>query len=68
MTEPIYIHAPVIELLAIKLYEHSHPLGWYPYNAGGIRSWLHLTEEEREVWRRMARGGDSLPTPEAEKS
>ncbi len=47
---------PQIELLAIKFYEHSHPLGWYPQNAGGTKSWLALAEEDREQYRAMARG------------
>ena len=44
---------PVIELLAIKLYEHDHdrfpPVSVYP--------WSLASEEDRNVYRLIARGG-----------
>jgi hypothetical protein len=55
------IFNPTIELLAIKLYEHDHELGWYPRNAGSTKSWMRLPEVEREEYRKIARGGVELP-------
>jgi hypothetical protein len=52
---------PMIELLAIKLYEHDHELGWYPRNAGSAKGWLRCSDEEREQYREMARGNLDLP-------
>lgn len=56
-----HITDPTIELLAIKLYEHDHELGWYPRNAGSVKSWMRMSEEEREKYRRIARGAEALP-------
>ena len=47
------IDNPLIELLAIKLYEHDFvrwPMG------DGIMSWVTLPEDEREDYRKYARG------------
>ena len=52
---------PTVEILAIKLFEHDHPLGWYPHNAGGTRGWMWQDEETRDRYRRYARGDDPLP-------
>jgi hypothetical protein len=54
---------PIIELLAIKLYEHSHP-EWYPRHPASVVGWLHLPEIERERYREMARGDRDLPGEE----
>jgi hypothetical protein len=54
------ITEPTIELLAIKLYEHAHWLGWYPRHAASVVGWLHLAEDEREKYREMARGNRDL--------
>ena len=44
---------PLIELLAIKLYEHDHdrypPVSVYP--------WSLASEADREIYRQVARGG-----------
>jgi hypothetical protein len=46
------IKDPLIELLAIKLYEHDHQ-GLWPQR---INSWMAIAEEDREAYREMARG------------
>lgn len=50
----IKVRDPLIELLAIKLYEHDHTR--YPMYPMNEPSWTHLAEEDRESYRRMARG------------
>jgi hypothetical protein len=55
------IIGPTIELLAIKLYEHSHPEGWYPRQPASVVGWLRLPEDDREEYREMARGNLDLP-------
>lgn len=44
----------LIELLAIKLYEHA----WdnFPHKGAG-EPWLKMSEEDREQFREMARSG-----------
>lgn len=49
----------VVELLAIKLFEHAPDSAkskhWHP------TIWFEASEEERERFRRMARGEEELP-------
>lgn len=53
---------PVIELLAIKLYEHDHQGRWPPPPTGVAgTAWLALREEDREGYRELARGERDLP-------
>lgn len=48
---------PIIELLAIKLYEHDSTLGRWPIPPGNsMPNWSHVPEEERELFRQIARG------------
>lgn len=60
------IKDPVIELLAIKLYEHERngeegttlrALLSGPFESG----WMAMQEEDREVFRAIARGETPLP-------
>lgn len=53
------IENPVVELLAIKLYEHDFQGKWPPRNAQP--SWLAIDEEDRETFRQIARGEADLP-------
>lgn len=54
---------PLIEILAIKLYEHDHGAKWpVPQAYGGV-TWMKLDEEDRELYRRMARGEAPLDDP-----
>lgn len=55
---------PIIELLAIKLYEHDNSLGWYPRNMGECTSWMKLPESERRRYRNLASGAADLPDNE----
>jgi hypothetical protein len=47
----VYITDPIMELVAIKLYEHGGDR--YPQT---LVSWLALPEVDREEYREMARG------------
>ena len=52
---------PLIELLAIKLYEHDANDGRWPPKAGSSsQSWMATCEEDREAYRRLARGEDEM--------
>lgn len=47
----------LIELLAIKLYEHDQQDGyWPPKNNDRATSWARLAEDDREEYRVIARG------------
>jgi hypothetical protein len=50
---------PIVELLAIKLYEHDHQGNWPP--PPGQTSWMASCEEDREIYRAIARGDEDLP-------
>lgn len=52
------IEDKIVELLAIKLYEHDHQGKWPPR---AVTSWMALLEEDRELYRRIARGNEELP-------
>lgn len=63
MKEGRKITDPIIELLAIKLYEHDRlPAQYQP-----VYDWMRMSEDDREVYRRFARGDEPLrdgwPTP-----
>lgn len=53
---------PLIEILAIKLFEHDHEGKWPVRPERGGPSWLALPEEDRDIFRAMARGDTDLPT------
>lgn len=55
---------PLIELLAIKLYEHDNALGWYPRHQGETIGWMKMPESERGRYRRMAAGEADIPDNE----
>lgn len=57
------IKDPLIELLAIKLYEHDHQGKWPVPPTTGASSWLALAEQDREAYRQIARGDVELPEP-----
>ena len=48
------IKDPMIELLAIKLFEHDHQGVWPP--KGHPTSWMAIAEEDRQTFRDMASG------------
>ena len=50
------IEDPMIELLAIKLYEHDTE--YWPRLS--MRGWLRLPEADRETYRALARSGNQL--------
>lgn len=50
----------LIELLAIKLYEHDHQGKW-PVKDGGNPSWMALPDEDRQIYRDLASGKEDLP-------
>ncbi len=53
---------PIIELLAIALYEHDHQdHRWPPKEGSRLTSWMRLDEEDRESYREMARGEKPIP-------
>jgi len=54
------IKNPIIELLAIKLYEHDHRV-WPPAPGCSNPSWMKLHEEDREIYRKVARGEADIP-------
>ena len=47
---------PIIELLAIKLYEHDTVGGRMAAQPGDRNVWAEVDEEDRESYRAMARG------------
>ena len=47
---------PIIELLAIKLYEHDTVGGRKAAQPGDRNVWAEVDEEDRESYRAMARG------------
>lgn len=56
---------PIIELLAIKLYEHDHQDGrWPPIGGSRLDNWMKTCEEDRKIYRDMARGKDPIPDNE----
>lgn len=55
---------PLIELLAIKLYEHDIGNLWPVGHGYGSIPWMKCSEEDRETYRRIARGEADLPEPE----
>lgn len=54
------ILAPLVELLAIKLFEHDHQGRWPVREGFGGLSWMALPEEDREAYRQMAAGNADL--------
>ena len=48
---------PLIELLAIALYEHDHPSGDFPRT---MPNWMCLPEEDRQMYRDIASGSSEL--------
>lgn len=53
----MFIKDPLIELLAIKLYEHDSIGGKSSKSPGEDRDcWKKVDEEDREFWRQMAKG------------
>jgi hypothetical protein len=60
------IKDPIIELLAIKLYEHDgfgrHTIFGH-LATGGREGWLKIDDEDREIYRRMARGETAIGKP-----
>lgn len=56
------IEHPLIELLAIKLYEHDFQGKWPP--PGTQPSWIYLPDEDRESYRKMARGEEEYDPKE----
>lgn len=51
---------PIIEILAIKLFEHDHGV-WPPAPSLAEPSWMKLPEEDREIYRKLARGDKDIP-------
>jgi hypothetical protein len=51
-----FVEDPGIESLAIKLYEHDGMDGRWP--SAPMTSWNAQSEEDREIYRRLARGQD----------
>lgn len=49
---------PLIELLAIKLYEHDTLNGRNPPNLS--TGWMTMANEDRELYRQMARGKEPI--------
>jgi len=47
---------PLIELLAIKLFEHDQ----YRKGSAIVASWLDQGEEDREIYREIAAGNEPL--------
>jgi hypothetical protein len=60
--DSLKIADPLIELLAIKLYEHDHG-SWPPSHNTSI-GWMKCFEEDRETYREIARGNEELPDNE----
>jgi hypothetical protein len=56
--EKLYIRDPLVELLAIKLYEHDHRV--WPTTCP---AWIAIHEEDRQLYRNMAAGKTSFPGP-----
>jgi hypothetical protein len=56
------IHNPTVELLAIKLHEQARM-------ADGLqqKSWFDVREEDREVFREVARGDEPLDLEQEEE-
>ena len=53
--KPYFIPNPLLELLAIKLHEHTcHK------DEREVESWFNLNSEQRELYRDMAAGGEPL--------
>lgn len=48
---------PLIELLAIKLYEHDNSRTRVP-----VYNWCSLCNEDREIYRKIAQGEEDLGT------
>jgi hypothetical protein len=55
------ISDPLIELLAIKLFEHAQEEWPVKYITP---SWRDTSEEDREIYRRIARGEDEFISPD----
>ena len=53
------IKDPLIELLAIKLYEHNSKDGSWPPRSP-LTSWMYLEEDDRQIFRDIARGKQAL--------
>jgi hypothetical protein len=54
------IKDPLIELLAIKLYEHDQ--GEWPLRESSFTyPWMKLADERRQLYRDMASGGADIP-------
>lgn len=55
------VNNPLIELLAIKLYEHDHGSGYFPPPDGSaMNNWFRLCEEDRQIYRDIASGKNSF--------
>lgn len=50
---------PIIELLAIKLYEHDSTTGIWPPK-GNYTCWAKLCDSDKELYRLMASGQKDL--------
>jgi len=62
-----YVKDPLIEILAIKLYEHAtrgnpdvKPTYWPPSEGNGGEAWCCLDKETRDLFRNMAKGLDPI--------
>jgi hypothetical protein len=61
-----HVTDPIIELLAMKLYEHDLESGWPPAKGVSLTPWNFMSNEDRESYRRIARGEEELGyAPEA---
>ena len=56
--EKAFVKDPIIELLAMKLYEHDNYYGMTPHDTKS--SWLVICEEDRQIYRDMASGKGEL--------
>jgi len=53
------VNDPLIEILAIKLYEHDHASKVFP-PAYGMSNWFNINEEDRQIYRNIALGKHPL--------
>lgn len=53
---------PLIELLAIKLYEHDAQSGSFPpKTTESYTNWMKLDDDDRQIYRDIANGKRDLP-------
>ena len=58
---------PLIELLAIALYEHDH--NTWPPTSNSSTGWGRMDDDDREIYREMARGEKAFGyEPDLEKA